>query len=158
MYKCSKVALICHYLGQCRLWCLYSSLSMSGKLSTRPLYSWVLILHKSTDVTRAKLSFRLKLQPWSAQFVRWVLQTPACLCCILICAVISEDIWRLLKLDLSFTGDPIFGKWQQVFVTTLQQEDKCYDDPCIVLLFSMLDFPCSPQPSVYLSPDSSFSQ
>lgn len=44
-------------------------------------------------------------------------------------------------------------KNKDVFIMNLQKELKCCGDPCIVLLFSLLDFPLFPQPSVHLSSD-----
>lgn len=127
---------------------------MSGKLNARPLYSWLHILHKSTDVTCDKLSFRLKLQLWSARLVGWALQTPACLCCILICTLL--EVFDGFKLDLRFTGDPICDKWQHLSWTYRTKKSvvmilvSCCSSPCLISL--------SPQPSVYLSPYSSFPQ
>ena len=156
MYKRCKVALIYHYLEQCRLywWRVqkkFLCFSASGKWSARSLYSWVHILPKGTDMC-AKISFLFKLQLWSASFIEWVLQTAACLCCIY---SFCSHFWKYLKaLSCTWsTLEPQSEKWQQVFIMNLQNEE-CCDVPCIVLFFSLFDFPLFPQPSVHLSPDS----
>lgn len=75
--------------------------------------------------------------------------------CLSMLYSLCSCFWKYLKA-LNWTRsllEPQSVKNKDVFIMNLQKELKCCGDPCIVLLFSLLDFPLFPQPSVHLSSD-----